>query len=270
MDGDNEKTNDNNKNNFKQKMNQMINQSYLEHNVQNDQMMSMNKNESNSRYRDSHFIKKLKNKKKHLKKQLKEKHSLWTKKYNTVYMKENKKGFTEDFYSSSDSSLDSEDFESAKESVESLKYMDDLSIDELKNPTTVNVDSLEKNKGEEQQEVPTNDTLEEEEYQDVNEKDNEEENRKNSIESNTTQNSDQNYTRAIKVDKDFLNIEGDISLRSRCQSNNECYKSKQEIVLIKNEKKLIKSASTSFLNKDDLDHHHENTLNNKNNITKGN
>jgi len=80
-----------------------------------------------------------------LKKNLKKKYSLWTKKYNSVYMQEKKRGLNEDFYSSSCSSLESEDFTSAKESLESLKFLDDLSIEELRNLTTVNMDTLKKN-----------------------------------------------------------------------------------------------------------------------------
>ncbi|KAG4090069.1 WD40 repeat-like protein [Neocallimastix lanati (nom. inval.)] len=93
----------------------------------------------------NNYINKIKQKKKNLKKNLKKKYSLWTKKYNSVYMQEKKRGLNEDFYSSSCSSLESEDFTSAKESLESLKFLDDLSIEELRNLTTVNMDTLKKN-----------------------------------------------------------------------------------------------------------------------------
>jgi len=109
-----------------------------------------NGNNNESIHPHENIIKKLKNKKKKLKKRLKEKPSLWTKKYNTMYMKEKKKvGVSEDFYSSSCSSLEGDSYASATGSLEALKFLDELSVEELRDITTINLDTLKKNESEE-------------------------------------------------------------------------------------------------------------------------
>lgn len=114
----------------------------------NDTNLAIEKNtQSMNNYYDN-YINKFKKKKKSLKNNLKKKYSIWTKKYNSVYMQERKKGLNEDFYSSSCSSLESlesDDYASAKESLEALKYLDNLSIEELRNLTTIDLDTLKKN-----------------------------------------------------------------------------------------------------------------------------
>jgi len=138
---------DNKNGRFREKINKMIHESNNDTNTNNnnnDESLNLPRNKQSSNHR-SHHINKFKMKKKNLKKNYKKKYSLWTKKYNSVYMEEKRKGLNEDFYSSSCSSLDSEDYASARESLEALKYLDNLSIEELRNLTTMDIDTLKEN-----------------------------------------------------------------------------------------------------------------------------